>query len=374
MFANGPLSYRGDMGNQDLRFFILKVDADFNIVDVDGSATVDNDDVFKIAGAAYPGYAVSPGLASFNNSFGGRMFTKGLDRDGNGYTDIVFLGVNQQTGSTFSGNVMGVAPKTTGIAPSQYNDPTDKRGNPGTETVNWSFSSVFSAAQSPVTSKIAHGTCFDSQMIYFGTGRWFFKDDEPGKNINDTEQLHGIKIKECLDDLAAGGNCNMNFAHSNSSVCSTIYNDQMGWTIDILEPRGNNYLKERTITDPTFCDTNADPDCLESNIVFFTTMQPSSRPCDFGGRSRLWSLNCISGTNIFNGECDAYHDIDVPAGMLLLQLSGGNIEDARLDDNTFSELDNRATDWMTGVPPESATPFVPPPGGLTGQIILWIER
>lgn len=138
----------------------------------------------------------------------------------------------------------------------------------------------------------------------------------------------------------------------------------MGWVIDVLEPTGNNYLKERTTTDPTFADG--------LDVVFFTTMQPSSKLCDFGGRSRMWAVNCMSGDSIWSG-CPGY-EIDIPPGSLLLQLSGGNIEDATLDQSDFKNKQNMASDWMVGIPPESSTPFVPFSGTLTGNIILWIER
>lgn len=355
MFGSGPTNYKGEANGKDLRLFILKVDSDFKILDT-----------FKIAGANTPGYAVDASLSSYNNGFAGRIFNNGIDWDNDNNTDLVFFGVNQKTGIVWSGNVMAVGPKTSvdTVTGTTYTEPTDKNyGNTG--AVKWSVGTVFQSAQSPVTSKVVTGSCFGSPMLYFGTGRWFFKDDEPGKNVNDVESLHGVSIKDCLEELQKGNNCNFNFSHSSSDVCTHIDDDQMGFEVTGLEPKGGFYYKERTITDPTVSDYN---------IVFFTTTQPSSNSCDFGGRSRLWAVNCKSGHNIWTGCPGTNYFVDVPPGSLLLQLSGGNIEDAGMDKSKFSEVGNKATGWMTGIPPESSTPFVPFGGILNGELILWIER
>ncbi len=354
MFGSGPTNYRGEVAGKDLRLFVLKVDSDFKIIDT-----------FKIAGTNTTGYATDASLSSYNNGFTGRMFTNGLDWDNDNNTDLVFFGVNQQTGTVWSGNVLSVGPKTTtDSSGTTYTEPTDKNhGNTG--AVTWSLGTVLQSAQEPVTAKVVTGECFGSPMVYFGTGRWFFKDDEPGQNVNDIESLSGISIKDCLEELQHGNNCNINYSHSSTDVCTHIEDDQMGWRIDDLEPKGGFYYKERTITDPTVSDYN---------IVFFTTTQPSSNACDFGGRSRLWAVNCKSGHNIWTGCPGTNYLVDVPPGSLLLQLSGGNIEDAGMTQSKFTEEGNKATGWMTGIPPESSTPFVPFGSLLNGELILWIER
>lgn len=352
MFANGPTNYKGETAGQDLRLFILKVDSDFKLIDT-----------FKIDGAGSTGFVKSNDLSSYNNAFAGRIFSDGLDWNNDSNTDAIFFGVNQKTGSTWTGNVLVVAPKTSMDGTTPYTEPTGKNhGAPN--TVNWLISSIFQAAQSPVTSKVITGNCFGNPIIYFGSGRWFFKEDEPGQNVNDIEALHAIKITNCLQDWMDGNSCNLNFSHTTSDVCGQISQDTMGWKVDTLEPKGGFYYKERTITDPSFSDYN---------IVFFTTTQPSSNSCDFGGRSRLWALNCMSGHDIWHG-CDSTHMVTVPSGSLLLQLSGGNIEDEGLNKSTFTATGNKATGWMTGIPPESSTPFVPFSSIFKGELLLWIER
>ena len=360
MVTSGPTHYEGKADGQMLKMFIMELDSDFKMVDPDSDGDYD-EHVFKIDGAGKDaGFAKSSVLSKFNNAFGGRMFTDGIDYDGDGNTEIVFFGVNWFTSGEWKGNVIGVVPNNS--------DPVT-----GT-TINWEIASVFNQGQSPITSKVAYGDCFGSPFIYFGTGRWFYKEDSPGQNINDTESLYGVKIKGCLDALVDGdastdctGDLNFNSAHADQmgdDVCNDINDTNTAWQVSDLEPIGGGYYKERTITDPTVSD---------SNIVFFTTTQPSSDICSFGGRARIWAFNCQSAHSIWEG-CSGTDTPDIPPGALLLQLSGGNIEDATLDKNKFTEEDNLATDWMVGIPPESATPFVPYGGSLTGEIILWLER
>ena len=96
-------------------------------------------------------------------------------------------------------------------------------------------------------------------------------------------------------------------------------------------------------------------------------MQPSGDLCGYGGRTRLWALNCATGANINDNSCGGYVP-KVPEGKLLLQLSLGNIEEQKL-----SEITSKHSDWFTGIPPESATPFA---SGSTpiGRILLWLEK
>ncbi len=386
MFTNGPLNYRGETAGsqgsvdaQAFTAFILKVDpVTFELVDANNDSVIDDNDTFKFTSAAKTGFVAPASLSSYNSSFGGRMFTNGVDHNGDGDTDVVFFGINDANGT--AGQVLALVPydglRSDLVTPNY--DPTNKIDvGGGAETPFWEFDTVFNSLDTAVTSKIVYGECFDNPFIYFGTGRWFYKDDDPGQNSNDTETLYGVLVRDCLTDLAAGGNCSINYSNNSNNICNEVANlddeTTLGWQIDGLTPRGNNFLKERTTTDPTF-DEDAD-------IVFFTTMQPSESVCDFGGRSRMWAINCMSGSDIWSG-CPGFL-VDVPQGSLLLQLSGGNIEKASLDQTDFNSQNNMTTDWYVGTPPESGTPFVPPPGpnppgpggGFTsGDILLWIER
>jgi len=342
MFVSGPTNYRGE-SDQDLIIFVLKLKSDFTI------------DIVNKIGPTHPG------LPTFNRAFGGRLFTNGIDYDNDGNTDAVFFGVTRAAGgsSNWRGNVVVV--KITD------DDPT-----------KWEYEKIFntSGPSGGITAKVAYSKCFNMHYIYFGTGRYFYKEDDPGQNPNDTEYLYGVRIDPCLE---GNGSCNIDAAHNSRDICSELTRGGgprvIAWKQE-LEAKQGDYFKERMITDPTVTDWDS---------VFLTTMEPTADICGYGGRSRVWGLNCATGESLSEQNCNPYVTDRTIAGTLFLQLSGGNIEQIHVDiqpncngtgsDNPFTAEDNKATEWMVGVPPEAATPLVQlASGSKKGQIIYWIEK
>ncbi len=323
LFASGPTNYDGT-SDQDLRFFVLELDGDG-----------------KIAGKYVIDKNVASTLASFKNAFGGRLFTEGIDYNEDGNTDMVFVGVSYCTGSEWQGNVIGI-------------------GINGDDPTRWDYVKVFNSAIKPVTAKIEHMKCFDMHYIYFGTGRWFFKTDDEGQNQNDRERLYGVRIDGCYDDMA---HCNVNVAHNAEGVCNELIGDRRvtAWYVE-LDPKEEGYMKERDIADPTVS---------VQDVIFFTTIQPTDDICGFGGRSRMWGLNCATGGNSTSGCPGGKYKTKGFKGTLFLQLSGGNVEP--ITQKTFTKKRGRATPWYKGIAPETATPLVSPVG-KKGTLILWLER
>ncbi|WP_022851357.1 pilus assembly protein [Limisalsivibrio acetivorans] len=328
MFTSGPSDPEGSAG-MELTIYALKLDSNYGIDTVTKLGYVD-------------GAVAKSALSSYNNAFGGRLFTEGVDFGGDGNTDTVFFGVNQLSGSTWSGNVVGVS--------IDADDPAD-----------WDVGNVFNSAGKPITSSVVHMDCFNMNYIYFGTGRWFFKMDEEGQNANDNNFLYGVNIEDCKD-----GSCNLNAAHANDEVCDDLVagKGKFTWKKD-LEPKSGSYIMERLISDPAAAE--------DMNVVFFSTTEPSSDVCAFGGRSRLWGMNCASGRAIFDSCDDGSYKSEDFTSTVFLQLSRGNIEDITADNLT--EADNYTTDWYTGITPETP-PVIPPgyQGGGGGRLLFWIER
>ncbi len=337
MFLSGPTSPCGD-ASQPLKIFILEMDTDWNIakryVITDSSLNVTLPSRYTIL--------EDSDLSSFNNAFGGRLFTEGIDYNEDGNTDFVFFGVNALTGGTWHGNVLGL--KITGA------DPT----NP-----TWDVIKVFNSSIEPITSKVEYMKCFGMNYLFFGTGRWFYKDDSQGQNVNDTEKLYGVRIDGCL----FSGNCNINTVHSSNNACTELSggNEIFSWYRELL-PRDADYYKERLISDPAV---------TIYDVILFATTQPTGNICGFGGRSRLWGLNCATGQGLQDTSCPNFIAAPPPELTALLQLSRGNIEVITRDD--FTEEGGAATNWFEGTTPESP-PTVPGGGRVKGKIILWIER
>jgi len=139
----------------------------------------------------------------------------------------------------------------------------------------------------------------------------------------------------------------------------------MGWYIN-LEGTTTDHLKEKMITDSIK---------TPFNVILFATIEPVKSICGLGGRTRVWGLNCATGGAITGCTVNNLYKIN-PArvqGKLLLQLSGGNIE--QIDVNQIANNPtSRKTNWSTGLAPEGAPPFVTPYKNLKGKLLLWLER
>ena len=354
MFGSGPTNYEGEALNQDVKLFILEVNSSFQLVDV--HKIHGGNDADDPAGGNR--FIKASDITNLNDSFIGRMFTDGVDFNKDGKTDVVYFGINWYTGNEWKGNVVGVYPN-------------DSLPTNGTNTVNWTVKTVFNSGQEPITAKVISGECFGTPYIYFGTGRWFYKLDTPGTlNGSDINSLYGVAMGDCKTAILAGETnldqkCgNFQTAHSSHiDECPDASPGNTAWQLPALLPNDGTYMKERLISDPSFSD----------NMIFFTTAQPSADLCAFGGQSRIFALNCASGDDIFSQNCPGYI-VSIPAASLLLQLSGGNIEDTQLNTTSLSEAGNKATEWFVGMPPESGATFLPPAGLRKGKMILWIER
>lgn len=330
LFGSGPTNYKGDSG-QKLTLFVLDL--------LTGK--------LKATYSRFVSSSVGKGQgAEIKNAFSGRLFTEGFDYDNDGDTDYVFFGYSRKNGNMKNwkgGLIMG--------------DVRDE--NPE----NWRFYKYFNDAFGPVTAKVEIGKCFDRYYLYFGTGRWFFKDDDTLSGQRN--RIYGIPL-ECDDN---GCRPNVNAAHSSKDVCTDARNGVLrSWYVE-LEGGNDDYLKERVITDPTLTD---------QNVAIFTTIEPTTDPCGFGGRTRLWMLNCATGGSV-NDKCPVYM-VNKTQGTLLLQLSGSDLRQISINwkkgegaPSNFSEENHRATSWYTGIAPESTTPFIGPYSALMGALLLWLE-
>ncbi len=322
MFGSGPTSYKGD-SNQKLKYFVI---------DFEGS-NVNNPVILQPQ-------------TPINNAFSGRMTKFGYDYNNDDITDYVFVGYARRDGDmkNWKGGLLKI-------------DVRDD--NPE----NWTITKYFTDAQSPVTAKVEIGKCFDKDYLFFGTGRWMYKTDN--SLSGQKNRLYGVPI---VCDVQTG-DCspNVNVAHSSKDVCTDAGNNVIrSWYIE-LNNNDSGYLKERVITDPVLTGQNA---------VLFTTVEPINDPCKFGGRTRIWALNCATG-GALTEQCQIYPiDIQKLKGTTLLQLSGGNIEQINLAEIPNATSNHKTTEWMTGTAPESGPTFVKPisPKAEKGQILLWIER
>ncbi|WP_159427529.1 pilus assembly protein [Desulfurella multipotens] len=314
MFLTGPTNYQGDAG-LPLNAFVLTLNSDFS----ENSVTP---------------LPIDPSLHS---AFGGRLFTQGIVDSATGNTIAVPFGVSIQNGNTWSGAVYI-------LLTYNYTDPH-----------SWKIIRI-DHTENPITAKIAHMSCFGKTYIFFGSGKYFYKQDD--YNPHNPDKLYGVDLTNCL----SGGNCNINAAHSSNSPCQELNSPGNGlnsWKISLDNSETNGYLKERDISDPTVTG---------QNVVFFTTTEPTSNLCGFGGRTRIWGLNCATGAAALDNSCPGYV-INNVSGSLLLQTSTGAV--TQINPNTTFTKNNPTTAWQQGVSPETSTTFVAPFSGQAGIIIQW---
>jgi len=324
IFGSGPTNYYGN-SNQELKYFV---------VNLDGS-NINSP------------YIISTGLL---NAFSGRLFTKGFDVDGDENTDYIFVGYSRRDGdiNNWKGGLLKID-----VRDSSY--------------YNWTITSYFKDAIPPITSKVEIGQCFFNNYIYFGTGRWFYKAD----NVlsGQKNRLYGTPLVCDRDENGNIIDCYpvTDVDPNPKNVCTNAQRNILrGWYVE-LDLGNNDYYKERNITDPALTSQNA---------VLFTTIEPTKDPCKFGGRTRIWALNCATGGALLD-YCPVYRiDERKLRGSALLQLSGGNIQQINLRQLANEELNNnsRSSKWSAGTSPEGAPSFVVPIPGSGGEILLWLER
>jgi type IV pilus assembly protein PilY1 len=332
MFLSGPTSPTDGSSIQDVQAFVLSLNANLGI----------NSVYYKDLG--------------IKNGFGGRLFTNGLDVNGDGYTDFVFFGyANSPTGST-TGWQGGIGKINTN------NTDTTAALNPQ----NWTYdvTTYGGLAEQPITAAVEAEQCFGTWYLYSGTGRYFFPLDSytgSGSNI-----LMGIPFT--CDQY--NNNCTgISSLNNSATACSNLQKGTQtnaAWEYS-LDAASGSFLQERLTTDPTISP---------GNKIYFTTSEPTSDPCGYGGQSRVWGLNCATGGAIADTSCSGYSVTDM-TGTLYLQTSTGAIYQINAATSfTDSSTGNRTTQWFVGMPPENAPPLAQSSTLIpqTGQLIQWIEK
>jgi type IV pilus assembly protein PilY1 len=354
MFLSGPTQASDGSSVQDAKIFVLSLDSNLGISQV----------YYK-------------DLTNATNGFGGRLFTNGLDVNGDGYTDFVFFGYSSDSSignvSGWSGGIGVVTtnsvctPQTSG---SCYSDP-----NAALDPSNWIYdTSTFSnLAQLPITSQIGTEQCFGSWYLYAGTGRYFFPlDNYTGPANSGLNLIMGIPFNYS-QQTGSYSSVSSPLNTTSTAACTALQNtstDQEGWQIT-LDAGSGSYFNERMISDPVTASG--------TNEVFMITSEPSSSSCNYGGQTRVWGLNCATGAAIADTSCSGYAVSNI-GGTLYLQTSTGAVNQINIGgaNNSFniSGTGDRTTQWYQGMPPETGATVVQPATAPSqkGQLIQWIER
>jgi len=226
--------------------------------------------------------------------------------------------------------------------------------------LNWTFSKVIDDI-GPVTTTITklQDRPNSTLWLYFGTGRYFYKNDDPAAIVQ--QKLYGIKepcystynrqLHTPLTSVAGGTDNDLSptctdllggtlvdqSGSASTAPAASLGATAPGWFIN-MDAAGTTSLAERVITDPV---------ALSNGNVFFTTFKPSADICKFGGESLIWATRYNTG---------AAPPARTMQGTALMQVSTGAFAEIKLS-SAFANpgdlrLDGRRLNTpITGVPP-----------------------
>ncbi len=298
---------------------------------------------------------IDTGLA---NAFAGSLASSWIDADRS----------NTASKGFYSDDAIyiGYVQKDTSVTPNTWTKGgvlrllTRESDDPASATAakQWSVSTLISGT-GPVSTSVTKLQDRNNKTlwIYFGTGRFFYKADDPSTGTN--QKLYGVKepcystATRTMSTVIIGGTTNDLDQNCTDAVPSGIVDQSgtastapasslavtaPGWFIS-LDAADSSSLSERVITDSVASSAGA---------VFFTTFKPSADICKFGGDSLIWAVNYASG---------GVPPAKSMQGKALMQVSTGAFAEISLSKAFESETGNQREEGrrlntpISGVPP-----------------------
>lgn len=237
---------------------------------------------------------------------------------------------------------------------------------------SWTANKIFSSSrQTPITSRPSVGPppsgfpgkpggtpAGNGVMVYFGTGKYLEAADiATGDEASPTQSIYGIWDKLVNNSVIATKDNRASTLHQQTITNQTNsaplaratsnsvvdYSTKNGWYIDLIPPGIDaDNEGERMVNDIV----------LRNERVFFTTIIPSSEPCDLGGSGWVMVLDSINGSRPpfiafdLNGD-GAFDNSDKIAsgdGGGQAPASGFKVEGGIPSSNTFVQSGDKKTD------------------------------
>jgi type IV pilus assembly protein PilY1 len=227
-----------------------------------------------------------------------------------------------------------------------------------TSPANWAVSQVISGT-GPVTTGINRLQDRKNKKLwlYFGTGRYFFTDDDSGS----LRYIMGVQDRCYTSNNAIDKNCDttstgaagtdpqstgkgkvlaLSDLADNTSVCSDM-SGKKGWYFTLRGQDTDNFMgSERVITDAV---------ALGSGVVLYTTFMPTTDVCKFGGTSFMYAIKYDSGCTPTRTS--------LGSTKVMIQMSTGSFEQKDLKDI----FNSTAPDGSLIIPPPPPPPSTPAP-------------
>jgi type IV pilus assembly protein PilY1 len=174
----------------------------------------------------------------------------------------------------------------------------------------------------PHPTGIANGV-----MVYFGTGQYLQPTDNSStgqvtqsfyaiwdKMAGATVNKSALVQQQILGVVTVNSN-NYRVVTNNTINWNTTPSPQnLGWYINLIESTASSNNGERQISQPI----------LRNNNLIFSTILPSTNPCQFGGSSWIMEVNSASGGSPMDSPFDTNNDGSFTAADYLTITVGGN--------------------------------------------------
>lgn len=152
-------------------------------------------------------------------------------------------------------------------------------------------------AGQPITSRPVVGPHPDGgYMVYFGTGSYFRDGDNVVGQSPQLQRFYGVRDQGAVVSQSALVGQSIIYEGSVTGFGDArVYSDNLvnysaksGWYLDLAYPDVGSANGERVVSAPI----------LRFGRIIFTSVIPSSDPCDFGGRSWLNELDAVNGQRL----------------------------------------------------------------------------
>jgi type IV pilus assembly protein PilY1 len=296
------------------------------------------------------------------NAFGGALTNGNIDYDLDYQDDALYFGYTSAETNPLTVNTKWTQGGILRLVTNEDLNGTNvsSTGNTALNPANWAWSYLMKDI-GPVTSSISHlahypsnsNTVPDKAWLYFGTGRFFYREDD----ASTARKILGVK-EPCLLKMVGTSTdhtCEhlgvVGYEDSYKVALSDLYNATT--TVPTAEQADDGWYisldaGERVITNPLASTVGA---------IFFTTFVPKPDICQYGGSTYLWGVKHDTGGSLNNSF----------KGKGILQVSTGVIKEINLkteftDKIATNETEGRRTGSMDGVPPtEQGLSIISPP-------------
>jgi type IV pilus assembly protein PilY1 len=301
-----------------------------------------------------------------DNAFAGSITNGASDPDritssnpGNYQDDMIYIGYTKKDTSTNTWTKGGVLRLV-----------IDESYDPDTapDSSTWKITHLIQDT-GPVTTTVAklHDKGNGKYWVYFGTGRYFYNQDDLATN----QRMYGIADPCYKREIISGGlvvsrddldpSCSDAVSLADLKNTDGFGGGDDGWYIplDAAVDTGDittSFGAERIVTDPV---------ALLNGVVFFTSFIPTSDPCGYGGQTYIWAVDYTNGEALAAG---------VLQGKALVQVSTGEFRQIDLETAFTGRGNRRLGGAISGKPSTDAPPIVSNAGLLPKKTILHVKE